>query len=230
MSDQTPQTPASGTPAGWYPDPQNPSQQRYWDGTSWSQTAPVPPAPPMPPVPTAGAAPETSTKAIVGLVLSILAWVLCPIIAAIVALFIAHSSDKEIKASGGSIGGAGLNTATRIISWINIVAYTLGGIVIAALIGFGVLFASTSGIFDIDPSINTRTGLADGQYVITSVNIRVNLTDECSYGGMARDSAGTDLKDVTVYGTGPAQCPDLVEVQAVYFDVQGGAATITRVE
>ena len=24
------------TPAGWYPDPQNPGQQRYWDGTTWS--------------------------------------------------------------------------------------------------------------------------------------------------------------------------------------------------
>lgn len=30
------------TPAGWYPDPQNPGQQRYWDGTAWSQsTAPA---------------------------------------------------------------------------------------------------------------------------------------------------------------------------------------------
>lgn len=24
------------TPAGWYPDPQNPGQQRYWDGTTWT--------------------------------------------------------------------------------------------------------------------------------------------------------------------------------------------------
>lgn len=30
------------TPAGWYPDPENPSQSRYWDGTSWA-------APSMPP-------------------------------------------------------------------------------------------------------------------------------------------------------------------------------------
>jgi uncharacterized RDD family membrane protein YckC len=26
------------TPAGWYPDPQNPGQQRYWDGTTWSES------------------------------------------------------------------------------------------------------------------------------------------------------------------------------------------------
>lgn len=36
------------TPAGWHPDPQDPTQQRYWDGAAWtSHTAPaVVPAPP----------------------------------------------------------------------------------------------------------------------------------------------------------------------------------------
>ncbi len=24
-------------PAGWYPDPESPEQQRYWDGTAWTQ-------------------------------------------------------------------------------------------------------------------------------------------------------------------------------------------------
>ena len=29
-------------PAGWYPDPQNAGQQRYWDGSQWTeQTAPA---------------------------------------------------------------------------------------------------------------------------------------------------------------------------------------------
>jgi len=26
-------------PAGWYPDPENPAQQRYWDGVAWTQNA-----------------------------------------------------------------------------------------------------------------------------------------------------------------------------------------------
>jgi uncharacterized Tic20 family protein len=26
-------------PAGWYPDPQNPSQQRYWDGSRWTENS-----------------------------------------------------------------------------------------------------------------------------------------------------------------------------------------------
>jgi uncharacterized protein YbjQ (UPF0145 family) len=31
----TPQTPS--TPADWYPDPENPGQLRYWDGTQWTE-------------------------------------------------------------------------------------------------------------------------------------------------------------------------------------------------
>jgi uncharacterized RDD family membrane protein YckC len=31
------------TPAGWYPDPQNAGQQRYWDGTAWSEATQAPP-------------------------------------------------------------------------------------------------------------------------------------------------------------------------------------------
>lgn len=38
------------TPAGWYPDPQNPAQLRYWDGQAWSEsTAPAAPAAPSAP-------------------------------------------------------------------------------------------------------------------------------------------------------------------------------------
>ncbi len=29
---------APSPPAAWYPDPENPAQQRYWDGKQWSRT------------------------------------------------------------------------------------------------------------------------------------------------------------------------------------------------
>lgn len=42
------------TPAGWYPNPENPATERWWDGTAWSdQTRPaggaLPPPPAAPP-------------------------------------------------------------------------------------------------------------------------------------------------------------------------------------
>jgi hypothetical protein len=38
------------TPAGWYPDPQFPGQQRYWDGIQWTgHIAPLSPSGPVPP-------------------------------------------------------------------------------------------------------------------------------------------------------------------------------------
>ena len=63
-----------------------------------------------------------------------------------------------------------------------------------------------------------------------SVGVRVNLIGECSYGDTAFTLDGVEVKEVTVYGTGPTQCPDIVEVGAVYFDVVDGVAEITRVE
>jgi uncharacterized membrane protein YhaH (DUF805 family) len=39
------------TPAGWYPDPSNPLQERLWDGTAWTEHVrtrmPSPPPPPL---------------------------------------------------------------------------------------------------------------------------------------------------------------------------------------
>ena len=45
-------------PADWYPDPEDPGQHRYWDGTQWTEhraprAAPAEPAAP-PPAPTPG--------------------------------------------------------------------------------------------------------------------------------------------------------------------------------
>ena len=42
---EAPQPPApSAPPAGWHPDPQGAPQQRYWDGTRWTEhTAPLQP-------------------------------------------------------------------------------------------------------------------------------------------------------------------------------------------
>lgn len=77
--------------------------------------------------------PQTSTMAIVALVLAALSYVSCPIVFAIVALILGNSADKEIKNSGGWVTGDGLITATKILAWINI--------------GLGLLFVAVFGIF-----------------------------------------------------------------------------------
>lgn len=218
MSDETP-NPAAAAPAGWYPDPQAPGQQRYWDGAAWTAQAPTAPQSPVP---------TTSTNAVIGLVLAIVSWVVCPIIAAIVALVLAHSSDKAIKASDGRVGGAGLNTATRIIAWINIGVSIVAGIVVVALVAFGVIF-SASVAPTLDPGINSRTGLADGQYALDPGR-RVNFDSECSYGGTVSMPGNANVGDVTVYGQGPVECPDLVQVSVVFFEVVDGTARIISVE
>jgi hypothetical protein len=221
MSDENPTPPAAAAP-GWYPDPQAPGQQRYWDGAAWVTSAPVGPGAPQP------AAPTTSTNAVIGLVLAIVSWAVCPIIAAVAALVLARSSSKEIAASAGRVTGAGLNTATRIIAWINIGVSIVAGVVIAILAIFGVIFtaevAST-----LDPSINAKTGLADGQYALDPSR-RVNFDGECSYGGTVSMPGNAEVGDVTVYGSGPIECPDLVQVSLVAIEVRNGVARILTVQ
>ncbi len=79
-----------------------------------------PAAYPPPGYAAAPAAPQTSSNAIIALILAIVSWAVCPIIPAIVALVLASSAAKEIEASGGRTQGAGLVTASRIVSWVNI--------------------------------------------------------------------------------------------------------------
>jgi len=85
-----------------------------------------------------GAAPvaapvQTSSNAIVALVLAIAAWPICPVIFAIIGLVFANKAGKEIQASGGRMGGEGFVTAAKIVAWINIGFY-------AALLVLGLMF------------------------------------------------------------------------------------------
>jgi len=86
MSEPTP--PAS---ADWYPDPQDPAQERYWDGIAWTGdvrspegSAMIPPPPPPPPPPPAAARPPRTTTrngfSIAGIFFGVLAFLILPII------------------------------------------------------------------------------------------------------------------------------------------------------
>lgn len=100
------------------------------------QDSSVPPPPYQP-------MPQTSNSAIVALVLSIVSWVVCPVIPAIVALVFASKADREIAVSNGWVTGGGLVTASKIVSWINIGLYA-GLIAIGLII---VILAAVGGAF-----------------------------------------------------------------------------------
>jgi hypothetical protein len=46
------------TPPGWYPDPSNPSQNRWWDGTNWGSVQETPAASALPQAPAYGGQPS----------------------------------------------------------------------------------------------------------------------------------------------------------------------------
>jgi hypothetical protein len=77
------------------------------------------------------APPKTDGMAIAALVLSIASWVVCPVIAAIVALALAHAAGNRIDASAGQKTGNGLVTAAKIVAWIHLVLVTVVMVVAA---------------------------------------------------------------------------------------------------
>jgi len=57
---------------------------------------------------------------VAALVCSIASYVVCPVILAVVALGLAYQSAARIEASGGTLGGAGMVTAAKVVAWIHL--------------------------------------------------------------------------------------------------------------
>jgi hypothetical protein len=91
------------------------------------------------------AAPQNDSKAVIGLVLAIASWLMCPFILAIIALVLAGQSNRAIAASGGRLEGRSMNTATKVIAWINIVLSILA--LLALVVGLLVFASTDSTIF-----------------------------------------------------------------------------------
>ena len=118
------------------PDPQ-PVQQPVQQQGAY-QAGSYPPAPPAAAPPTygyPGAAPaRTADAAIWALVCAIGSWLLCPVVLAVVALVLARNADDAIARSGGTLTGAGMATASRVVAWVHLAVVGL-----ALLFGLAVL-------------------------------------------------------------------------------------------
>lgn len=126
--------------AGWYPDPQNPVSQRYWDGAVWTeQTRPVAPSSPVPPPPFAGSVSTSGAgrKPDNYLVWSILSTVCCCVPVGIFAIVNAAKVD-------GAWGRGDVAAAVKYSSdakKFSIIAAVLGVAVNVVVVGLQALFA-----------------------------------------------------------------------------------------
>lgn len=113
-----------------------------------------PPGPPVPAhyqQPAYGYAPRTNGLAIASLVTGILAWVLCPLLSAVLAIIFGHIARGQIKQSGEA--GGGLAIAGLVLGYVNLagslifgVLYVLlvVGVIVGGIFGGGTSFPSPS--------------------------------------------------------------------------------------
>ncbi len=116
----------SSTPPGQLSD----DGKWRWDGTQWvpaqaNQALGQPVAYPAvyPPAIVVRAAP-TNSLAVVSLISGILSWLLCPVIAAIVAVVTGHAARTQIKTSGEA--GGGLAIAGLVLGYVSLGLFALG--------------------------------------------------------------------------------------------------------
>jgi hypothetical protein len=84
-----------------------------------------------------GPPPPSSGKATAALVLGIAAFVVCPLVCAVLAIVFANQAYSEIDASGGRVGGRGLAQAGLILGWVNIALCVLALLFFIAVIAIG---------------------------------------------------------------------------------------------
>ena len=95
--------------------------------------------------------PQTSSKAIIALVFSILAWTTCPVILAIPALIFAGQAKREIETSNGWVTGEGFVTASRVMSWLNVGLAGGFALLMVVLMIIGIVFGEPSTSSNITP-------------------------------------------------------------------------------
>lgn len=77
--------------------------------------------------------PKQDDRALWALILALLGWIMCPVVAHIVALVLANQSLRAIRESNGWLTGEGMANAARIISIVALAFFAFG--IVLAIIG-----------------------------------------------------------------------------------------------
>lgn len=88
--------------------------------------------------PTAPQQQQTNTMAVISLIASILGLTLFPTVGSIVGLILGYMARKQIRQSGGWMGGEGLAKAGIILGWIGIGLTVLIACIAIALLVMGI--------------------------------------------------------------------------------------------
>lgn len=114
----------------------SPDGKFYWDGQRWVPTQQL--APQQPAAVVVYGQP-TNSLAVGALIAGIAAWIVCPVIAATVAVALGHSARGQMRRTGE--GGGGMAMAGLILGYIQLVAvglillFWLGGAFLVGLVG-----------------------------------------------------------------------------------------------
>jgi hypothetical protein len=101
--------------------------------------APILAAPSMSPVPVAAAypfPPQNDDKAVISLILGVLALVSFSILTGIPAIVLGNASRQRIRASAGQLTGEGMATAGVVMGWISVGLIAVVGLMIVAMLLF----------------------------------------------------------------------------------------------
>jgi Domain of unknown function (DUF4190) len=83
---------------------------------------------------------STSGDAIAALVLGICGFVVCPLVCSILAIVYAQKAKRDIRASGGRVGGDAYATAGLILGWVGV------GICVLTVMAFVAMFVFAIGV------------------------------------------------------------------------------------
>jgi hypothetical protein len=93
-----------GAAAGWYPDPQNPAIQRYWDGFRWTEHTALGAAQPAGP-----AAGKTRWGLIIGIVAGVMVIIFVALAAIAVPVFLNQKKKAEDAAAKADVSRLGID-------------------------------------------------------------------------------------------------------------------------